>query len=257
MAIDRFVEDHHFLSESFLLLGAPMNYDGRLWITVRHLFNALRTDNKIMRDAIRQSNSLEEVDKLGRSVEPRPNWGGIMLDVRRMCHKLKFSSPKMRARLLATGDESLINGNTTGDRYWGVCDGRGENHDGKILMRLRECLRQGVDPWPVFNRCSVCEHARRTGAINHVGCAHWNGKAQKYADACRRTGKQPSEEELYKESIHPMVLEVMATGWVYLKQCPEHKDSPSDTGDQHIMTRDQIVVPAAFRCNDYQARLNF
>lgn len=31
----------------------------------------------------------------------------------------------------------LIEGNTWGDRIWGVCDGVGENRLGKILMRVR------------------------------------------------------------------------------------------------------------------------
>lgn len=35
------------------------------------------------------------------------------------------------------GDAELIEGNTWGDRIWGVCDGVGENRLGKILMRVR------------------------------------------------------------------------------------------------------------------------
>ena len=43
--------------------------------------------------------------------------------------------------LLATGDEKLVEGNTWGDRYWGVCDGNGLNKLGGILERVRENLR--------------------------------------------------------------------------------------------------------------------
>lgn len=28
-------------------------------------------------------------------------------------------------------------GNTWGDKFWGVCDGEGENHLGKLLMEVR------------------------------------------------------------------------------------------------------------------------
>ena len=31
----------------------------------------------------------------------------------------------------------LIEGNEWGDTFWGTCDGIGENHLGKILMRIR------------------------------------------------------------------------------------------------------------------------
>jgi len=35
----------------------------------------------------------------------------------------------------------LIEGNTWGDTYWGVCRGRGSNNLGKLLMKIREVLR--------------------------------------------------------------------------------------------------------------------
>lgn len=43
-------------------------------------------------------------------------------------------------KLMETGDEEIIEFNNWGDRYWGieVSDGKGENHLGKILMRIRD-----------------------------------------------------------------------------------------------------------------------
>ena len=38
-------------------------------------------------------------------------------------------------------DALLEEGNTWGDRVWGVCQGQGENRLGKILMKVREELR--------------------------------------------------------------------------------------------------------------------
>lgn len=49
----------------------------------------------------------------------------------------------LRKKLLETGSESIEFGNTWRDKYWGVCDGYGRNELGKILMRVREELRQG------------------------------------------------------------------------------------------------------------------
>jgi predicted NAD-dependent protein-ADP-ribosyltransferase YbiA (DUF1768 family) len=34
----------------------------------------------------------------------------------------------------------LIEGNWWGDTYWGVCNGVGENHLGKLLMKIRDYL---------------------------------------------------------------------------------------------------------------------
>jgi len=54
----------------------------------------------------------------------------------------KFSKdPELRAKLLNTGTSKLVEGNTWGDRFWGVCRGQGENNLGRLLMKVREELR--------------------------------------------------------------------------------------------------------------------
>lgn len=54
---------------------------------------------------------------------------------------LKFTNPKLKSALLNTKDAELIERNTWNDTYWGICNGIGENHLGKILMEVREMLR--------------------------------------------------------------------------------------------------------------------
>jgi predicted NAD-dependent protein-ADP-ribosyltransferase YbiA (DUF1768 family) len=49
--------------------------------------------------------------------------------------------PDLRAKLLATGERPLVEGNHWGDRFWGVCDGQGENWLGRILVRVRDHLK--------------------------------------------------------------------------------------------------------------------
>ena len=57
--------------------------------------------------------------------------------------KAKFSkNPILKAKLLATGDAELIEGNWWNDTYWGVCKGVGKNKLGKILMRVRDELNK-------------------------------------------------------------------------------------------------------------------
>lgn len=46
----------------------------------------------------------------------------------------------LKTMLLATGDSILIEGNQWNDRYWGMVDGSGENHLGRILMDIRKKL---------------------------------------------------------------------------------------------------------------------
>jgi len=35
------------------------------------------------------------------------------------------------------GNRDLVEGNDWGDTYWGQCKGRGQNHLGKLIMRIR------------------------------------------------------------------------------------------------------------------------
>lgn len=54
----------------------------------------------------------------------------------------KFKEPELRQWLLATGDAKLVEGNQHGDRFWGVYNDVGENHLGRILMKVRGRIQQ-------------------------------------------------------------------------------------------------------------------
>ena len=53
----------------------------------------------------------------------------------------KFDKGELALALKYTGDAELIEGNNWGDTFWGVCNGVGENHLGKLLMARRAQLR--------------------------------------------------------------------------------------------------------------------
>ena len=96
-----------------------------------------------------------EAKKLARqhSNAIRPDWNDIKLHVMRTLVSAKFSheTPQTQAlckRLLATGDSQLVEINTWGDTYWGVCRGVGENHLGRILMAQRQELKDSVFQLP-------------------------------------------------------------------------------------------------------------
>lgn len=78
----------------------------------------------------------------------RPDWELVKYDVMYEVCMAKFTqNPDLLSKLLATGDAELIEGNTWGDRVWGVDihRGIGENHLGKILMRIRSELGDTID----------------------------------------------------------------------------------------------------------------
>ena len=81
-----------------------------------------------------------------RSLPLRADWDQVKDDVMRRAVLQKFTAhPDIRAILLGTGDETLIE-KTTYDYYWGVgTEGTGKNMLGKILMEVRETLRKQSD----------------------------------------------------------------------------------------------------------------
>ena len=60
-----------------------------------------------------------------------------------LAQKFRLGQP-LGLRLIATGDAELVEGNTWGDRYWGVVDGVGENRLGELLMDRRAELRAAL-----------------------------------------------------------------------------------------------------------------
>ncbi|MFT0803343.1 NADAR family protein [Bacillus swezeyi] len=79
----------------------------------------------------------------GRRVKLRPDWEEVKETFMYEIVKAKFEqNDQLKNRLLQTGESTLIEGNTWGDRVWGVCNGIGENKLGKILMRVRNELKE-------------------------------------------------------------------------------------------------------------------
>lgn len=72
----------------------------------------------------------------------RAGWDSIKHSVMYTAlHAKFFQNNSLKRLLLSTGDHPLVF--LSGDRYWGSgTDGRGRNEQGKILMSLRDQIRQ-------------------------------------------------------------------------------------------------------------------
>lgn len=82
---------------------------------------------------------------MGRHVPLRPDWEEVKVGIMEEIVREKFNQhPELAERLLATGDKVLVEGNHWGDTCWGIDTrtGKGENHLGKILMKVRAELRE-------------------------------------------------------------------------------------------------------------------
>ena len=110
--------------------------------TVEHAFQACKTCDLNLRKKIAAAPSPGAAKKIGRHLQLRDNWNEIKNDVMYSLVRAKFTYPDLQEKLLATGDEELVEGNTWFDTTWGVCNGIGENRLGKILMQVRDEIRK-------------------------------------------------------------------------------------------------------------------
>lgn len=133
--IDSFRGDFGFLSNFH---EATIYVDGERYRSVEHAYQAHKTLDPLSRRLIREAKTPGEAKKLGQSVRLRDDWESVKVDLMRSFIRKKFENPFLRPLLLATGDAELIEGNTWGDRTWGVYKGEGQNLLGKLLMQVRD-----------------------------------------------------------------------------------------------------------------------
>jgi ribA/ribD-fused uncharacterized protein len=133
--IDSFRDNYFFLSN---FRPCWVVLDGKRYQSVEHAYQAAKTLNEQEREQIRLASSPGVAKRLGRVCTHRKDWKSIKVSIMTDLVRQKFlRNPDLANKLILTGEEELIEGNTWGDRFWGVYRGRGENNLGKILMQVR------------------------------------------------------------------------------------------------------------------------
>lgn len=137
-----------FLS-NFYRLDIPITLGNLTYPSVEHAFQAAKTINEEERKQFTNPNMTPAQAKAaGKKIKLRKDWNQIKLKLMKNLVLSKFKhNPNLIDKLLATGDKELIEGNNWNDSYWGVTDwgkGKGQNHLGKILMEVRDELRQEI-----------------------------------------------------------------------------------------------------------------
>lgn len=138
MKIESFWNEYRFLSNFHF---CDIEMDGMTYRTLEHAYQAAKTTETEFRIAISACITPGDAKRMGRQIPMRKNWERIKLDVMLGLLRQKFAEGELRAKLLATGDAHLEEGNKHGDMFWGTVHGFGENHLGKLLMQVREELR--------------------------------------------------------------------------------------------------------------------
>lgn len=139
--IEHFTGQHRFLS-NFYYSPVSVTWGTNMLVapTVEHAYQASKTHvlEEFMR--VLKAKTPGQAKRLGQRVSIHPGWEQIKLSVMEGLLRQKFSSPLLRRLLIETGTAKLIEGNHWGDTFWGQVDGEGENHLGKLLMKIRAGL---------------------------------------------------------------------------------------------------------------------
>lgn len=120
---------------------SPVVFESKEYISVEHAYQAAKSFEIVDREYIAGLVSAKEAKAAGYTLQIRNDWDDVKLDIMYQLVKDKFTrTPYLREWLRGTKDMYLEETNTWNDTYWGVCNGIGENHLGKILMRVRQEL---------------------------------------------------------------------------------------------------------------------
>lgn len=142
--ITKFRGRNYFLSNFY---DAPVKYQGLYYQNDEAAFQSAKVIGTKQDNLRKTFTSLKPNDakRKGRNVILRPDWEKVKDQIMYDIVYDKFTRNKdLKAKLLATGDAELVEGNTWHDTYWGYDFAKkcGKNKLGKILMQVRQELNQ-------------------------------------------------------------------------------------------------------------------
>ncbi|UTF61051.1 NADAR family protein [Gilvimarinus sp. DA14] len=122
----------------------PFELEGKHWPTVEHYYLAMRLIREEDQEKVRQATGVMAARKAAKGWfrKKRGDWKQVQTVVMTRAVYTKMRSyPPLTEKLLATGNETLVE-DSQFDYFWGCGrDKRGDNHYGKVLMNVRAKLR--------------------------------------------------------------------------------------------------------------------
>lgn len=140
-----FTGDYRFLSNFY---NCKIYLDGKLYKSVEAAYVASKTLDEEVKETVRLFDRAADAKAYTKIIissgKQRTDWcDEVRLEVMERLLRAKFSdtNKELKEKLIATGDKELIEANIWGDRFFGVCRGEGQNHLGKLLMKIRGELK--------------------------------------------------------------------------------------------------------------------
>ncbi|URC15161.1 NADAR superfamily protein [Paraglaciecola Antarctic GD virus 1] len=143
--IQRFDGQYSFLSN---FAPCVIEYHDMLYDSVEHAYVASKTVDLDLRLEIQSMSTAGKVKRFGRKLELRKGFDNLKYSIMTELIEKKFDQEDYKYKLLATGDQEIYEGNTWGDKYWGVEFSEsgvitGFNNLGKIIMKKRLDMQNG------------------------------------------------------------------------------------------------------------------
>ena len=132
--IDSFRGSNYFLSNFYM---CNFLYNEVEYKSIEHAFQSLKTEDENESIQIREAPTASLSKMYGRSCHIRKDWDSIKENLMWDLIRHKFQDNDLRDKLIATNHSLLVEGNDWGDTFWGICNGKGKNLLGELLMRMR------------------------------------------------------------------------------------------------------------------------
>ncbi|OGH03186.1 MAG: hypothetical protein A2798_00280 [Candidatus Levybacteria bacterium RIFCSPHIGHO2_01_FULL_37_17] len=134
-------ETSYFLFSNFS--PHKLVYKGVEYPTLEHAFQTQKFLDEPTREEVRNAQSPLMAFNIGRSRPgKREDWSRIKLNIMyELLREKVMQHEEVKDALMKTGDKEIVEENPNDD-FWGSGkDGRGANHMGKALMRVRDELK--------------------------------------------------------------------------------------------------------------------
>ncbi len=135
--INQFKGEYDFLSNRF---NCRFVWQGLKYGSAEAAFQASKCEDEAERK-VYASCSVDKAALRGKEQIPYSGWETARISIMESILQAKFEqNPALMEKLKETGNRILINGNSKQETFWGVdlYSWQGENHLGKIIMKIRE-----------------------------------------------------------------------------------------------------------------------
>ena len=132
--------EHRWLSN---MTYVNIEYNGKIYPSTENFYQAMKYKSELTRKLVSTLKPYDAKRYSKNNIMTNDKFEDVKLKVMLYAQRKKYSQEPFKSKLLSTGYCLIEEGNWWGDKFWGVDikTREGENHLGKIIMQVREELR--------------------------------------------------------------------------------------------------------------------